>query len=151
MTYDDQKRYIDFCAAMGYRTVLVDALWDTRVGYEKIEELARYADSKGVGLYLWYNSNGYWNDAPQGPRGKMNNTIARRKEMKWMQRIGVRGIKVDFVGSDKQVTMQLYEDILADANDYGLLVISMDVRCRADGNVCIQTLQQVKLCWQVKT
>lgn len=123
MTYDDQKRYIDFCAAMGYRTVLVDALWDTRVGYEKIEELARYADSKGVGLYLWYNSNGYWNDAPQGPRGKMNNTIARRKEMKWMQRIGVRGIKVDFVGSDKQVTMQLYEDILADANDYGLLVI----------------------------
>ena len=43
--------------------------------------------------------------------------------MKWMQRIGIKGIKVDFIGSDKQVTMQLYEDILADANDYGLLVI----------------------------
>lgn len=55
---------------MGYRTVLVDALWDTQVGYDKVEELARYAKSKNVGLYLWYNSNGYWNDAPQGPRGK---------------------------------------------------------------------------------
>ena len=43
--------------------------------------------------------------------------------MKWMQRRGIRGIKVDFIGSDKQQTMQLYEDILADANDYGLLVI----------------------------
>lgn len=123
MNYDEQKRYIDFCADMGYRTVLVDALWDTQVGYDRIEELAEYARTKNVGLYLWYNSNGYWNDAPQGPRGKMDNTIKRRKEMKWMQKIGIKGIKVDFIGSDKQITMKLYEDILADANDYGLLVI----------------------------
>ena len=123
MTYNDQKRYIDFCADMGYRTVLVDALWDTQVGYDKVEELARYAKSKNVGLYLWYNSNGYWNDAPQGPRGKMDNTIKRRKEMQWMQKVGIKGIKVDFVGSDKQMAMKLYEDILVDANDYGLLVI----------------------------
>ena len=123
MNYDEQKRYIDFSAAMGYGSVLVDALWDVRVGREKIAELANYAASKGVALYLWYNSNGYWNDAPQSPKGIMNNTIVRRKEMKWMQSIGIRGIKVDFIGSDKQVTMQLYEDILADANDYGLMVI----------------------------
>ena len=94
MTYDDQKRYIDFAADMGYQSVLVDALWDSRVGYDKIAELARYAQTKNVALYLWYNSNGYWNDAPQGPRGKMSNTIARRKEMKWMQSVGIRGIKV---------------------------------------------------------
>lgn len=108
---------------MGYRTVLVDALWDTQVGYERLEELARYAKNRNVGLYLWYNSNGYWNDAPQGPRGKMDNIIKRRKEMKWMQKVGIKGIKVDFVGSDKQLTMKLYEDILVDANEYGLLVI----------------------------
>ena len=48
MNMDDQKRYVDFCAAMGYRTVLVDALWDTQVGYDKIEELAAYA---GVPVY----------------------------------------------------------------------------------------------------
>ena len=40
-----------------------------------------------------------------------------------MQSIGIRGIKVDFFGGDKQMTMQLYEDILSDANEYGLLVI----------------------------
>ncbi len=122
-TFDVQKEYIDFSAAMGFETVLVDALWDTQIGREKIEELAKYAASKDVALYLWYNSNGYWNDAPQGPRGIMDNTIIRRKEMEWMQRIGIRGIKVDFFGGDKQVTMKVYEDILYDANDYGLLVV----------------------------
>jgi len=118
-----QKQYIDFSAAMGYETILIDALWDTQIGKDKIAELAQYGASKGVGLYLWYNSNGYWNDAPQGPRGIMDNTIIRRKEMAWMKSIGVKGIKVDFFGGDKQVTMKLYEDILADANDFGIMVI----------------------------
>ena len=121
--YDEQRRYIDFSAAMGYQSVLIDAFWDQRIGYERIAELAQYGKTKGVGLFLWYNSNGYWNDAPQTPIGKMNNAIERRREMAWMQRVGIRGIKVDFFGGDKQPMMQLYEDILADANDYGLLVI----------------------------
>lgn len=121
--YKEQLRYIDFSAAMGYQSVLVDALWDKQIGRDKIEELAKYGKDKGVALYLWYNSNGYWNDTPQTPRGIMDNAIARRKEMKWMQSIGIRGIKVDFFGGDKQMTMQLYEDILSDANEYGLLVI----------------------------
>jgi hypothetical protein len=121
--FDEQIRYIDFSAAMGYETVLIDALWDVQIGRDKIAELARYAASKNVALFLWYNSNGYWNDAPQSPRGIMDRAIERRREMKWMQSIGIRGIKVDFFAGDKQQTMQLYEDILADANDYGLLVV----------------------------
>ena len=121
--FDEQKRYIDFSAAMGYQTVLIDAFWDKQIGYDKITELARYGREKGVALFLWYNSNGAWNDAPQTPIGKMNNSRIRREEMKWMKDNGIRGIKVDFFGGDKQPMMQLYEDILADANDFGLLVI----------------------------
>ncbi len=121
--FDEQKKYIDFSAAMGWDTVLVDALWDSQIGYEGIEKLAEYGRSKGVDLYLWYNSNGNWNDAPQGPRGVMNDIVKRRKDMKWMQKNGIRGIKVDFFGGDKQETMRLYHDILADANDHGILVI----------------------------
>nr|WP_294786753.1 glycoside hydrolase family 97 protein [uncultured Flavobacterium sp.] len=122
-TFPVQKDYIDFSASMGYETILIDALWDTQIGRDKIAELAQYGKQKGVGLYMWYNSNGYWNDAPQGPKGLMDNTIARRKEMAWMKSIGVKGIKVDFFGGDKQVTMKLYEDILTDANDFGIMVI----------------------------
>lgn len=121
--FETQKQYIDFSHDLGYTSVLVDALWDTQIGREKVEELAKYGKSKGVDLLLWYNSNGSWNDAPQGPRNVMNDIVKRRKDMAWMQKMGVRGIKVDFFGSDKQEMMRLYHDILADANDYGLLVI----------------------------
>jgi hypothetical protein len=121
--FDEQKRYIDFSAAMGWRSVLIDALWDKQIGYEKMEELARYAKSKGVGIFLWYNSNGRWNDAPQSPLNKMDRSGARRQEMAWMQKNGILGIKVDFFGGDKQQMMQLYEDILTDANDFGIQCI----------------------------
>ena len=76
-TFDEQKRYIDFAAAMGYQSILVDALWDTQIGRDRIAELARYGASKGVALYLWYNSNGSWYHAKQGSRGILINSIAR--------------------------------------------------------------------------
>lgn len=123
MNWDDQVTFIDLAGAMGYEYVLVDALWDTQVGRDRMPELSKYAQSKGVSLMLWYNSNGSWNDAPQSPRGIMDNSIARDKEMKWMKEIGIKGIKVDFFGGDKQETMKLYEDILNDANRYGIQVI----------------------------
>jgi len=53
----------------------------------------------------------------------MNTAIARKKEMKWLQEVGVKGLKVDFFGGDKQETMRLYEDILSDGNDHGLMII----------------------------
>ena len=123
VNYQEQLRYIDAAAEMGYETILVDGLWDKQIGRENMEKIAAYAASKGVSLYVWYNSNGYWNDAPQGPRNIMNNSIARKKEMKWLRDLGVKGIKVDFFGGDKQPMMQLYQDILSDANDYGIRVI----------------------------
>ena len=123
INYDDQVKFIDLAAAMGLEFCLVDNFWDTQIGRERMAELSRYAQSKGVKLMLWYNSNGYSNDAPQGPRDCMNTAIAREREMKWLKSIGVVGIKVDFFGSDKQETMRLYEDILSDANRYGLQVV----------------------------
>lgn len=121
--YDDQVKFIDLAAKMGYEYVLVDAFWDTMIGRDRMAELSRYAQNKGVSLMLWYNSNGYGNDAPQTPKQCMNTSMARKREMAWLKSIGVKGIKVDFFDGDKQHTMQLYEDILSDANDYGIQVI----------------------------
>jgi len=121
--FDTQKEYIDFAAEMGWQSLLVDAMWDTQIGRERIAELAKYGIEKGVYLYLWYNSNGNWNDAPQGPRNCMSTSLARQNEMEWMQSIGIRGIKVDFFGGDKQCTMELYRDILLDAFKHDIKVI----------------------------
>ena len=123
INYADQVKFIDLASAMGYEYVLVDNWWDTQIGRDKIVELSKYAQGKGVSLMLWYNSNGAWSDAPQTPKQCMNTTLARRKEMAWLKSIGVKGIKVDFFAGDKQHTMQLYEDILTDANDFGIQVI----------------------------
>lgn len=123
MNWDDQVKFIDLAAQLKFEYILIDALWDKNIGYDRMKDLIKYAKSKGVDVFLWYNSNGGFNDAFQTPRNKMNTSIARKAEMKWLKEVGVKGLKVDFFGGDKQETMRLYEDILSDANDYGLMII----------------------------
>lgn len=120
---EDQKKYIDMASEMGFKYNLVDNWWDTNIGRKGIEELVSYARERNVDLFLWYSSSGWWNDIEQGPVHVMSNPILRKKEMKWMRDLGVKGIKVDFFGGDKQETLAHYEAILSDADEYGLMVI----------------------------
>ena len=119
----DLRKYVDLASDMGYEYALVDNWWDTNIGHDSIPSLVKYANEKNVDIWLWYSSSGYWNDIVQGPTSLMSNSIARKREMKWMQSLGIKGIKVDFFGGDKQETIRLYEDILCDAAEYGLMVI----------------------------
>ena len=119
----DQQTFIDFAAEMGYENVLIDNWWDNNIGRKGMEELIDYAHERGVNPILWYSSSGYWNDIEQSPVNHMDRPIVRKKEMKWLRDNGVRAIKVDFFGGDKQETMRLYEDILSDAADYGIDVV----------------------------
>ena len=123
MNHDDQVAYIDLAAAMGWPYILIDAGWDQEFGHAGMEELVSYARSKGVEVFLWYSSSGWWNDIVQSPVNVMCDPIARKPEMRWMESIGVKGIKVDFFGGDKQETMRLYEHMLSDADDHGLMCI----------------------------
>ena len=123
INYDDQVRYVDLAAAMGYEYVLIDNWWDNNIGRDRMEQFIKYARSKGVEVFLWYSSSGYWNDIEQSPVNRMDNSIARKQEMRWLQSLGVKGIKVDFFGGDKQETLRLFEEILSDADDHGLMVI----------------------------
>ena len=123
INYDDQVKFIDLAAEMGYDNVLIDNWWDTNIGEKRMEDLIKYAHSKNVHPILWHSSSGHWNDIEQGPINRMDRPIVRKKWMKWMQDNGVDAIKVDFFGGDKQETMRLYEDILSDAADYGIDVV----------------------------
>ena len=119
----DQRKFVDLAAAMGYQNVLIDNWWDNNIGREGMKDLVDYARSKGVNVALWYSSSGHWNDIVQSPVNHMDRPIVRKKEMAWLRDLGVKTIKVDFFGGDKQETMRLYEDILSDAADYGIDVI----------------------------
>jgi hypothetical protein len=122
MNEPDQRAFIDLAAAMGWEYILVDALWEGNLGRAKLAELVAFARAKKVEVLLWYNSNGAWNDAPQDPRNRLDTAPARQNEMAWLKSIGVKGLKVDFFGGDKQTTMKLYEDLLTDGNAHGLML-----------------------------
>ena len=121
--WDDQVKYIQLAKEMGYQYVLIDNWWDNNIGKDKMTELVKYSQSQGVDVFLWYSSSGWWNDIEQGPINIMSDPILRKQYMRWMEEIGVKGIKVDFFGGDKQETMRLYEQILSDADDHGIMVI----------------------------
>lgn len=120
--YDVQKRFIDYAAEMGWAYCLIDSMWDQQIGHEKIKELADYARTKNVGLLLWYNSNGDWNDAPQTPRHCMDTHAARVAEFERLRAMGIKGLKIDFFGGDGQAVMEFYHDILRDAEPFGFLI-----------------------------
>ena len=95
-TYKTQRAFIDYAAQMHWPYVLIDALWDSQIGKTRMAQLAQYAASKGVGLILWYNSSGDWNTTPQTPKHILIDRNRRLTEFAWLQRIGIKGLKVDF-------------------------------------------------------
>ncbi len=117
-----QKRFIDFAADMQWQYCLIDADWDTQIGYEKIQELVDYARRRQVGILLWYNSAGDWNTTPYHPKSMLLTHTDRLREFGRLQKMGVKGIKVDFFGGDGRSMMTYYQDIFTDAAQFGLVV-----------------------------
>jgi alpha-glucosidase len=119
--YDRMVPFIDFAAKMGWEYFLVDANWNIMKN-GTIEQLANYANQKGVGLLLWYNSGGKHNVVTEQPRDLMDNREVRRKEFQKIHELGVKGVKVDFFQSDKEEIIRQYIEILEDAADFQILV-----------------------------
>ncbi len=115
------KAWVDLAAQMGWEYSLVDANWD-RMKNGTIHDLIAYANGKGVGLLLWYNSGGPHNHVSEKPRGLMDNREIRREEFATLKKWGIKGVKVDFFQSDKQNIIQLYQEILKDAADFQIMV-----------------------------
>ena len=115
------KTWVDLAAQMGWEYSLVDANWD-RMKNGTIHDLIAYANGKGVGLLLWYNSGGPHNHVSEKPRGLMTHREIRREEFATLKKWGIKGVKVDFWQSDKQNIIQLYQEVLKDAADFQIMV-----------------------------
>ncbi|MCB0638698.1 MAG: glycoside hydrolase family 97 catalytic domain-containing protein, partial [Lewinella sp.] len=120
--YPVQKRFIDYASDMNWEYCLIDSHWDRQIGYDSIQALARYAQSKDVGILMWYSSNGHWNTAPLPPRDLVFDPEIRRAEFAKLQEYGIRGLKIDFFGGDGQSFMAYYQDLMEDAARYQLTV-----------------------------
>lgn len=119
--YNALKKFVDFSAEMGWEYSLVDANWDLMEG-GNIEQLVKYANSKNVGILMWYNSGGPHNEVTERPRDIMSDDVKRREEFKKLGEWGVKGVKVDFFQSDKPLIIKQYHDILKDAADNKVMV-----------------------------
>lgn len=115
------KSFIDLAADWGWEYSLVDANWNI-MEHGTVEQLADYAKQKKVGLLLWYNSGGDHNEITEQPRDRLVDRKVRRAEFAKLEKMGIKGVKVDFFQSDKQWMIQHYLGILEDAADYHLLV-----------------------------
>jgi hypothetical protein len=119
--YERMVPFVDFAAEMGWEYFLVDANWN-HMKNGTMEDLAAYAETKKVGLILWYNSGGKHNVVTEEPRNMMDNPETRRAEFERISKLGIKGVKVDFFQSDKQEIITQYTDILKDAADFNILV-----------------------------
>ncbi len=104
--FSEQKRYVDFAAAIGFEGVTVDAEWDI----SWLKELCVYAHSKNVMIWLW--SAMQYIDTPEKAQAKIP---------LWAS-CGVDGLKVDLFHNDSQHTMWQYEMIANLMAEYKLMI-----------------------------
>ncbi|MFW5754884.1 MAG: glycoside hydrolase family 97 N-terminal domain-containing protein, partial [Marinilabiliaceae bacterium] len=120
-TVKDLKRFVDLAAEMGWEYSLVDAGWEDMPD-GKIEDVIEYADEKNVELLLWYNSGGRRDTTKDNEDFVIFNNDTRDAEFERISAMGIKGIKVDFFATDKQLAIELYLNILRDAAKHELVV-----------------------------
>lgn len=101
--YGSMLDYIDFCSNSGIEYCLVDFGWEVWDNYEeKIKGLVEYADERDVGLILWYGVHKW--DAKH--IFDLDNIDDIEEQFAWCERMGVKGVKVDYIESDSQFAMR---------------------------------------------
>lgn len=120
-TVKNLNHFVDLAAEMGWEYSLVDAHWE-KMPDGKIEDVLEHAKAKNVGLLFWYNSGGRRDSSARNEDFILFNEDTRDREMARIAAMGVKGIKVDFFATDKQMGIELYLNILRDAAKHRLLV-----------------------------
>jgi alpha-glucosidase len=108
--------FVDLASRLRWEYSLVDEGWQEMEDGGDVNDLLDYAKARSVGLILSYGSGSARNDGTDTTsRDLLSDPMARRAEFKRIAALGVKGIKLDFLHSDKQYAIALYEDILRDA------------------------------------
>lgn len=114
MNTPSYKYFIDFAAKNKIPYIILDAGWNIPGDLSKpkpdinLEELVAYGDQKGVGLIVWAS----WLDV-------MNQ---KEKIFPFYGKLGIKGMKIDFIDRDDQVAVASLYDIARLAAENHLLV-----------------------------
>ena len=117
--YDTMYDYIDYAQETGQKYCLVDFGWEVWKDYEtKLKELVAYAKPKGVGLLLWYGVNKF--DQPH--KFDLDNERTIEEQFAWCEKLGIKGVKVDYLNSDSQFAMKVMYDLASIAAKHKLIL-----------------------------
>lgn len=108
-----QKSYIDSAEELNMQYVTVDCCYNPA----DITGLAAYAKKRGVGLFIWKNKGDF-----QTSSGAYMNQTEVNSTLQALANQGVAGIKIDFMQSDRNDTMALYNRIATGAGLAHLMV-----------------------------
>lgn len=121
------KKYVDMAVELNLPYVLIDAEWDEmdKIAANEgktIEDAVKYANDKGVKPIIWYNSSVGWVNGAPGPKFRLNKPEDREKEFAWCEKIGVKGVKIDFFSGDTNLNIKYMIELLESAAEHHLLV-----------------------------
>ncbi len=113
-TTENMKYFVDFAARSGFPYMMLDAGWSagrdiTHLnGKVDVPELARYAATKNVKVWIWCYSE----------------SVAQQMQEAFplFEKWGVAGVKIDFVNRDDQQGIQWYYDVARLAAQHHLMV-----------------------------
>ena len=120
--YNIIKKYVDLAVTLKLPYVLIDAEWDEMKDGKTIEDAVKYAVDKNIKPLIWYSSSIGWVDGAPGPKFRLNKPEDREKEFAWLEKIGVKGVKIDFFSGDNQANMSYCIDLLQSAAKHHLTV-----------------------------
>jgi alpha-glucosidase len=113
--------FADLAAEMNWPYTLLDWEWDAMGNGGNLEDAIKYIYSKGIKPLVWYNSGAFkWVRAT--PIDRMLTHESRVQEFSKLQKLGVKGVKIDFFLSEKQDLIKYYLDILDDAAKFEIMV-----------------------------
>lgn len=121
------KKYVDMAVELKLPYVLIDAEWDDMPKIasnegKTIEDAVRYAVNHGVKPMIWYNSSVGWVNGAPGPKYLLNDPEERERQFAWCEKLGIKGVKIDFFSGDNNMNMSYMIELLECAAKHHLLV-----------------------------
>jgi hypothetical protein len=121
VTPENQRKYIDAAAQLGFEYILVDAGWEdppdkggwsteNKSSMDVMRELVQYAKERKVGIWVWT----YYS--------RLLNPESRAKYFDQLAKIGVVGDKIDFMESESVAMLKFYEGCLRDSAKRQLMI-----------------------------
>jgi alpha-glucosidase len=121
VTFDRMKKYSKLASELGFEYNLVDSGWwawhkGDKDRWELLRDLVAYSDSLNVKIWVWKN----YQDR-NGIPGLKNKEIMR-DVFRRCKETGVAGLKIDYLGSEKEEVIKFYGRALREAAKMHLMI-----------------------------